>query len=77
MSAIRLSQNMEIVTRGAWFYLYVENSGPFAQQAPLAWQKFWSIASSALPKEDIIHCAGLSRIDESKQGMRHFNIRLA
>jgi DNA gyrase inhibitor GyrI len=47
---------------------YLEKIGPFLKTAPLAWKKFWSIATGQLDKSSIAFAVGLSRIDETKTG---------
>jgi len=69
---VNLTENPEIVETPPRTYLYLEKIGPFMVQAPKAWHEFSEIAEPLKPELSITGMAGLSKIDESKQGDDRF-----
>jgi len=67
-----LTENPEIIQAQARTYLYLEKKGPFMTEAPKAWQEFSDITQSFKSSLSISGMAGLSKIDESKQGDDRF-----
>jgi DNA gyrase inhibitor GyrI len=66
--AINMTTAPEKVTLLEAPYVYLEKIGPFLIQAPKAWPEFWAIAEGKILPETIESMAGLSRIDNTKQG---------
>ena len=65
---INLTDQPEIIQTESRHYLYLEKIGPFMVQAPKAWQELSKIVEpikNSLPNSLM---AGLSKIDESRQG---------
>lgn len=69
---INLTEKPEIVQQPSQLYLYLEKTGPFMVQAPKAWQEFWEISQPLTKTLSITGMAGLSKIDESRQGDDRF-----
>jgi len=63
-----LTTEPEIITLPPTLFIYREKTGPFMQNAPLAWREFWSIAGDKFGNASILDMAGLGWIDGSKHG---------
>jgi len=69
---INLTEKPEIVQSPPRQYLYVEKIGPFMVQARKAWDEFSSIVEPHKSALSMSGMAGLSKIDNSKQGDDRF-----
>ena len=65
---VQLTPEPEIVTQHPVPFVYVERSGPFLENAPGAWQQFWTAAGNFFRREHVAAMMGLSRVDKQKKG---------
>lgn len=65
---VQLTPEPEVVTQHPVPFVYVEKTGPFEQNAPTAWQQFWTAAGNFFRREHVAAMMGLSRIDPKKAG---------
>ncbi|HEU5048259.1 MAG TPA: GyrI-like domain-containing protein [Rickettsiales bacterium] len=65
---VNLTQDPTTVTLEPALLLYLEKTGPFAINAPLAWQEFIPLVKAHIDMGNIIVGVGLSHIDSSKKG---------
>lgn len=69
---LNLTEKPEIIQSPPRQYLYLEKIGPFMVQAPKAWNEFSEIVEPHKKELSLSGMAGLSKIDENKQGDDRF-----
>ncbi len=65
---MNLTENVEMVTRPATHYVFLEKHGPFAEVAPPTWEEMFPLMATQVDQKRIREFLGLSGIDRTKLG---------